>query len=110
MHPQPQEELAQIGGSWGDLKRNAFVVDAALRGSFGDDGSGGDGSSGGGSGIIGAGGGAARRFTTLCHGDAKSANFMFSKDGKAAAAYDFQVSRALAVGARCRRQARRLGG
>ncbi|GBF87987.1 hypothetical protein Rsub_00699 [Raphidocelis subcapitata] len=71
-----QEELQQIGGTWGELRRAAAPVDEALRG----------GSGGGGRG----GGGGGGRFVTLCHGDAKSANFMFSSDGRAAAAYDYQ--------------------
>ncbi len=58
-------------------------MDGALRGEFESNGS--SSSSGGG------GGSSNGRFRTLCHGDAKSANFMFSADGRAAAAYDFQV-------------------
>jgi hypothetical protein len=72
-----QEELAQIGGAWGELRKAASAVDAALRG--------GEGGGGGGPG----------RHRTLCHGDAKSANFMFARGPggapAAAAAYDFQV-------------------
>jgi len=52
MQPTPpsQDELAQIGGSWGDLKRVAVAVDDALSGNFSSTSS----SSG--------------KFTTLCHG------------------------------------------
>lgn len=92
-----QEELAQIGGGWAAaLKRHAAAIDAALRGEFGggdtDDGDGGDSGSCSGGRTGGSGGRkpGRRRFRTLCHGDFKSANVMFSADGRAAAAYDFQ--------------------
>ncbi|KAJ3090343.1 hypothetical protein HK102_004034 [Quaeritorhiza haematococci] len=66
------------GGSWGELKRKARSLDLRLKG-FPD-------------GKLPAQGGRPKdtRFRTLVHGDAKSANIMFSSDGERAAFYDFQ--------------------
>jgi Ser/Thr protein kinase RdoA (MazF antagonist) len=71
-----QEELASIGGRWGELKQHAAAINAAIATESPwapQDG-----------------GGCARRHRTLCHGDFKSANFVFTRDGDGCAAYDFQ--------------------
>jgi hypothetical protein len=83
------DELAQIEGKWGRLRDAAGAVDAALRGEFGSSNSNRSGSSGDEQQQQGR-QGRPPPFTTLCHGDAKAANFLFSADGRRVAAYDFQ--------------------
>jgi aminoglycoside phosphotransferase (APT) family kinase protein len=65
-----QDELAQMGSSWNDLKEAAPRIDHAIRGIFG--------------------GSSSSRYTTLVHGDFKSENVLFNSDCSECAAYDFQ--------------------
>ena len=68
-----QEELAQMGSNWQDLKEAAQKIDHAIRGMKNSNSS----SSSG-------------KYRTLVHGDFKSANLMFTADCSECAAYDFQ--------------------
>ncbi len=63
-----QEELAQMSGTWQQLKQQAGAIDKAIRSIEGG----------------------SRQHRTLVHGDIKSENIMFSDDNTQCAAYDFQ--------------------